>query len=235
MSDESNKRIALITGASRGIGAAVAKRFASEGMHVILASRNVKGMENTDDAIRTQGHSATLVEIDLENPEKIEQLAAQVSERFGRLDVLVGNAGLLGELTPVPHIAAEDWEQVMRVNVTANWHLIRCFDALLKASKAPRAMFVSSSVAGRVYPYWGTYSVSKAALEMLVKVYAAENVKTPLRVNLINPGATRTRMRAKAFPGEDPMSLPAAEDITDIFVTLASPDCKDTGQVCNAR
>lgn len=235
MSEATDTRIALVTGASRGIGAAVAKRFAQENMHVILAGRHVKGLEDTDDAIRAAGRSATLVEIDLQEPEKIEMLAAQIGERFGRLDVLVGNAGLLGELTPLAHTAPEDWKRVMDVNVTANWHLIRCLDPLLKASQAPRALFVTSGVTRSVHPYWGIYAVSKAALEAMVQIYAAENTKTPLKVNLIDPGATRTRMRAKAFPGEDPQTLPAPEDITGIFVKLASPSFTETGQLFKAQ
>ncbi len=230
-----NTRIALITGASKGIGAAVAKRFALENMHVILTGRDMKGLVATDDAIRAQGHAATLVELDLTDYEKVEMLAAQVAQRFGRLDVLVGNAGLLGELSPLAHQAPADWEKVMAVNVNANWQLIRCFDALLKTSNAPRAMFVTSGVTKRVHPYWGAYATSKAALEMMVNIYAAENAKTPLKVNLIDPGAVRTRMRAAAFPGEDPMTLPAPEDITDIFVTLASPTLQETGVKFNAR
>lgn len=235
MEQASDKRIALITGASRGIGAAIAKRYAAEGMHVILVGRNLKGLEDTDDTIRDAGGSATLVQLDLADAEKIEMLAASVAERFGKLDVLVGNAGLLGELSPLAHTTPEDWNQVFAVNVTANWQLIRCFDPLFKLSASPRAIFVTSGVTRSVHPYWSAYAASKAALESMVQIYAAENAKTPLRVNMVDPGATRTRMRAKAYPGEDPMTLPAPESIADIFVTLASPACADTGQRFNAR
>lgn len=235
MEQASDKRIALITGASRGIGAAVAKRYAAEGMHVILVGRNLKGLEDTDDAIRDAGGSATLVQLDLAEADKIEVLAASIAERFGKLDVLVGNAGLLGELSPLAHTTPEDWNQVFTVNVTANWQLIRCFDPLFKLSASPRAIFVTSGVTRSVHPYWSAYAASKAALESMVQIYAAENAKTPLRVNMVDPGATRTRMRAKAYPGEDPMTLPAPESIADIFVTLASPACADTGQRFNAR
>lgn len=222
-------RIALITGASRGIGAAVAKRFAAEGAQVILVARDVKGLEETDDAIRAFGGNATLVPLDLTDFSRIEELAKQIAARFGKLDILVGNAGALGDLTPMADMDAEIWHQVMDVNLNANWHLIRCCDELLKRSDTPRAMFVTSGVTTEVCPYWAAYAVSKAALEAMVKIYAAENEKTKLRANLIDPGEVRTRMHAKAFPGLDPMDFTAPETITDIFVTLALPGLKETG------
>jgi len=223
-------RVALITGASRGIGAAVAKRFAREGAHVILVARKTQGLEETDDAIRAAGGSATLVPLDLAESTQIPLLAAQIAQRFGKLDILVGNAGVLSDMTPLPHIAGADWDRVMALNLTANWHLIRCCDALLKASDAGRAMFVTSGVTERAAAYWGAYAISKSALESMVNIYAAENEKSALKVNLIDPGGVRTRMRAQAFPGEDPESLPAPDDITDLFLKLASPACKDTGK-----
>lgn len=228
-------RIALITGASRGIGAAVAKRFAAEGAQVILVARDVKALEATDDAIRAAGGTATLVPLDLMESDKIELLAAQVAQRFGKLDILVGNAGLLGEMSPLQDQTLEMWEKVLAANLTANFQLIRCFDALLKASDAPRAMFVTSGVTRGAAPYWGAYAVSKAALETMVNIYAAETAKTKLRVNLIDPGIVRTRMRAQAFPGEDPMTLPEAEAITDVFVHLAGADLKETGKKFTAQ
>ncbi len=228
-------RIALITGASRGIGQAVAKRFAKEGAHVILVARNKKGLEETDDAIRSAGGTATLVEMNLTDFPKIELLAQNIAQRFGRLDILVGNAAILGELTPVPHLSPADWDKVMAINLTANWHLIRCLDALLKSSNAPRAMFVTSGVTEHIHAYWGAYATSKAALETLVETYAAENAKSPLRVNLIDPGAVRTRMRAQAMPGEDPMTLPEADAITELFVTLAGGNLRDTGRKFSCR
>ena len=223
-------RIALITGASRGIGAAVATRFAAEGAHVILAARDSKGLEATDDAVRAAGGTATLVPLDLTQHDQIEALAAQIGQRFGKLDILVGNAGVLSDMTPMPHIAPEDWERVMAVNLTTNWQLIRCFDALLKQSDAGRALFVTSGVTTRASAYWGAYAVSKAALESMVNIYAAENAKSALCVNLVDPGGVRTRMRAQAFPGEDPAALPEPDAVTDIFVRLASADCSDTGK-----
>lgn len=229
------QRIALITGATRGIGSAVAKRFAREGMHIIAVGRHQQLLEELDDDIKLLGGSATLVQLDLLETDKIEILAANIAQRFGKLDILVGNAGLLGELTPVPHATPSEWDKVMAVNVTANFHLIRCFDMLLKASEHPRAMFVTSGVTTHDTPYWGAYGVSKLALEKLVETWAAENVKTNLRVNLIDPGAVRTRMRATAFPGEDPGTLTPPEDITELFVKLARPDLADTGKRFHVR
>lgn len=226
-------RIALVTGASRGIGAAVAQRFAREGAHCILAARTVKGLEATDDSIREAGGNATLVPIDLGRPDSIEVLAASVAQRFGRLDVLVGNAAVLTDLTPLAHINPEDWEKTLTVNVTANWQLLRCFDAMLTQSGSGRAIFVSSGVARRVAPYWGAYAVSKAALEAMVKIYAAENSK--VGVNLVDPGAVATRMRAKAYPGEDAAALAQPAAVTDIFVQLASAACRDSGQVFTVK
>jgi NAD(P)-dependent dehydrogenase (short-subunit alcohol dehydrogenase family) len=223
-------RIALITGASRGIGQAVATRFAAEGAQVILAARGSKGLEETDDVIRSAGGTATLVAIDLTEETAIAALAHSIAARFGRLDILVGNAGLLGELSPIPHQSPESWRRVFAVNVEANLHLIRHCDALLQLSDTPRAMFVSSGVTQSIHPYWGAYAASKAALETMVQTYAAETAKTRLRVNLIDPGGVRTRMRAQAFPGEDPQTLPPPEAITDVFVKLAGKDIMQTGE-----
>lgn len=228
-------RIALVTGASRGIGAAVAVRLAKEGAHVIACARDVKGLESTDDAIRAAGASATLVPLDLAKLDMIEILAAQVAQRFGRLDVLVGNAAMLTDLTPLPHITPEDWQHCLHVNLTANWQLIRCFDGMLQQSDAGRALFVTSGVTRRAAPYWGAYAVSKAALEAMVKLYAAEHKNGRIRANLIDPGAVRTRMRAKAYPGEDDALLPPPESVTDVFVQLASPDCLHSGEVFFAK
>ena len=231
-------RIALVTGASRGIGAAVAIRFACEGAHVIAVGRDTRGLEATDDAIRKQTNgatSATLVPLDLTEYDKIDLLASGIAQRFGKLDILVGNAAILTDMTPLPHIAPADWDKVMAINVTANWHLIRACDALLKNSDAPRAMFVTSGVTTHASPYWGAYAVSKTALESLVTTYAAENIKSSLKANLIDPGVVRTRMRAQAFPGEDPLTLPEAASITDLFVKLASPALTQTGEKFFAR
>ena len=230
MKQSLSKRIALITGASRGIGQAVAKRFAAEGAHVILVGRDQQGLEETDDAVRAAGGNGTLVPLDLTQPGGIEQLAEQCKQRFGKIDILVGNAAILGELTPMPHIDPDVFERVMQTNLTANWQLIRCFDTLLKAARSPRAIFVTSDVTDDAYAYWGAYAVSKAALEMMVRVYAAEHAKTALKINLVDPGEVRTRMNAQAFPGADPKRLPEPDTICDIFVRLATVECKDTGK-----
>jgi NAD(P)-dependent dehydrogenase (short-subunit alcohol dehydrogenase family) len=225
-------RIALVTGASRGIGAAVARRFAAEGARLVLVARTVGGLEELDDAIRKAGgERATLVPLDLRELDAIDRLGASLYERHGRLDVLVGNAGVLGTLSPVGHIEPATWDEVIDLNLTANWRLIRSLDPLLRQSEAGRAIFVTSGAAARARAYWGAYAVSKAALEMLVTTYAAEIAKTKVRANLLDPGAVRTGMRAAAFPGEDPMTLPAPEDITDAFVALAEPGCQRNGEV----
>ena len=227
-------RIALITGASRGIGAAVAKRYAAEGAHVILCARTVGGLEAVDDAIKAKGGAATLVPIDVTQFEKIDQLGAQIAERFGRLDILVGNAATLGDLTPLTHAGPKAWDRILNTNLTANWRLLRSFDPLLRRSDAGRAIFVTSGVATHATAYWGPYAVSKAALEMMVRTYAAEVATTHIRANLIDPGAVRTGMRAGAMPGEDPQTLRPPEDITDRFVELASAASQTNAQVLHA-
>jgi NAD(P)-dependent dehydrogenase (short-subunit alcohol dehydrogenase family) len=228
-------RIALITGASRGIGAAVAKRFAAEGAHVILTARTTGGLEEVDDAIRAQGHGqATLVPFDMLDYEKIDQLGGAIAQRFGRLDVLVGNAGRLGILSPMSHIDPAVWERTLNLNLTANWRLIRIMEPLLKLSPAGRAMFVTSGASDGRHAYWGIYAVSKAALEAMVKTWASELNKTKVRVNLINPGPTRTRMRAEAYPGEDPLKLKTPEDITEPFVQLAMASDMRHGEIVRA-
>ena len=229
-------RVALITGASRGIGAAVAVAYAREGAQVILVGRNKKGLETTDDAVRAAGgHEATLVPMDITDFTQIEKLAVAVATRFGKLDILVGNAAILGELSPVTHIAPDDWNNVMATNLTANWQLLRCFEALLNVSGKGRGIFVTSGVTKRPSAYWGTYAVSKAALESMVRIYAAENQQSTIKVNLLDPGGVRTRMRAQAFPGEDPETLPAPDDITELFIKLAEPTCTETGQTFYVR
>jgi len=223
-------RIALVTGASRGIGAAVARRFAAEGAHVVLVARTVGGLEEVDDAVRAEGGSATLVPLDLAAPGGIEEMGQAIAHRFGRLDVLVGNAGVLGTLGPAAHMDVAVWEQVIAVNLTANWRLIRSFDPLLRESQAPRAVFVTSGIAQGLFPYWSAYAASKAGLEMLVKTYAGEVAKSPIRVNLLDPGVVRTAMRAQAFPGEDPETLPPPESVTGAFVELAAASCRRHGE-----
>jgi NAD(P)-dependent dehydrogenase (short-subunit alcohol dehydrogenase family) len=227
-------RLALVTGASRGIGAAVAKRFAAEGAHVVLVARTVGGLEEVDDAIRAAGGQATLVALDLRDFEKIEAMAAALYQRFGRLDVLVGNAGVLGSLSPMGHFDPKVWQEVMDVNLTANWRLIRSLDPVLRLSDSGRAVFVTCAAARDTTPYWGAYAATKAALEAMVRVYAGEVTKTRLKVNLVDPGIVATRLRAHGFPGEDRSALKAPEDVTEPFVTLAAADCPHHGALLAA-
>ena len=224
-------RIALLTGASRGIGAATALALVRAGAHVVAVARTVGGLEELDDAIRAVGGTTTLVPLDLTDTDGIIRLAAALFERYQRLDVLIGNAGLVGPSSPLDHVQPKDWEEVMAVNVTANWHLIRAMDALLRRSDAGRAVFLSSGAAHNMRAYRGPYSVSKAALEALVRTYAAETASTPVRVNLVNPGPTRTRMRAQVMPGEDPMTLPPPERVAEKIVALCLPDFTETGKL----
>jgi NAD(P)-dependent dehydrogenase (short-subunit alcohol dehydrogenase family) len=224
-------RVALITGASRGLGAAAAKVFAREGAHAVLLARTVGGLEEVDDAIRAMGGGATLVPADLADGMAIDRLAAPLLERFGRLDILVGNAATLGRLTPLPHFPPDLWQEVFAINVHANWRLLRALDPLLRASPAGRAIFVTSGITRALAAYWGAYAASKAALEAMIAVYAKEVAKSPLRVNLADPGPMRTRMRALAFPGEDPMQLPPPETIAEKLVPLAEASCTRHGEL----
>ena len=216
-------RIAVVTGASRGIGYQAAKGFAAAGAHVIAVARTVGGLEELDDEIKAAGGSATLVPLDLKDFPGIDRLGAAIHERWGRLDVLLANAGVLGQLSPLGHVPPKVWDEVMAVNVTANWRLIRSLDPLLRQSDAGRALFMSSGAASLCRPFWGPYSVSKAAVEALVRTYAQEVRSTPIRVAAIDPGRTRTAMRAKAMPGEDPATLPEPSAIVPDLVRMASP------------
>lgn len=223
-------RVALVTGASRGIGAAVALAYAGVGAHVILTSRNTRALETLDDRIKSMGGTATLVPLDLLDHEKVDAMGPALADKFGRLDILVGNAGMLGTLGPVAHADAREWDRVIALNLTANFRLVRTLDPLLRASDAGRAIFVTSGAAEGHRAYWGAYAASKAGLESLARSYAAETDKTSLRVNIVDPGRVRTKMRADAYPGEDPMILPPPEDIVDLFVELAHPDCRRHGE-----
>jgi len=224
-------RIALITGASRGIGRAVADKFAQEGAHVLLLARDRKALEQVDDRIRAAGGKATLIPLDLADGKAVDALGPSLYERFGRLDVLVGNAAILGRLSPLTHVPAELWDKSFAINVTANWRLIRTLDPLLRRSDAGRVIFVTSGVARGGRAYWAPYAVTKAALEALAKTYASETSDSAVKVNLIDPGATATRMRAEAYPGEDQAKLPTPEQVAEAFVPLAMPDFTATGQM----
>jgi NAD(P)-dependent dehydrogenase (short-subunit alcohol dehydrogenase family) len=224
-------RIALVTGASRGIGYATALALARAGAHVVAVARTVGGLEELDDAIGAAGGTATLVPLDLKDYEGIDRLGLALHERFGRLDILLGNAGILGPLSPLGHVEHKAWDEVLAVNVTANWRLICAMDPLLKYSDAGRVVLVSSGVAARALAYWGPYAVSKAALEALARTYAAETATTNVRVNVFLPGTVRTRMRAQAMPGEDPMTLPPPEEVAEKIVELCLPSMLETGKV----
>jgi len=222
-------RIALVTGASRGIGAAVAKRFAREGARLILVARTVGGLEEVDDAVKAAGSHATLVPMDLAQHELIDQLGMSIFERFGKLDILVGNAAQLGTLSPVAHGDPKAWERVIGVDLMANFRLIRSLDPLLRASGSGRAIFVTAPQARQAKPYWSAYAVAKAGLEQMVKMYAAEVAKSPMKVNLIDPGTVSTALRAQAFPGEPDHAHPLPDTVLDRFVMLASEGCPFNG------
>ena len=231
MSKALEGKIALITGASRGIGRAVALRYAAEGAHVILVARTIASLEEVDDEIQALGGQATLVPMNLREFDKIDQMGQALHDRFGKLDILVGNAGVLGDMTPMSHLKVKMWNEVMDVNITANWRLIRSMEPLLKLSDAGRAIFLSSGTTKAPRPFWAAYAVSKAALENMVQTWSEEIHKTNIKANLIDPGATRTRMRAQAYPGEDPMDLKTPEELTDLFLELALPSCEKQGEV----
>ncbi|MHA1517146.1 MAG: SDR family NAD(P)-dependent oxidoreductase [Alphaproteobacteria bacterium] len=225
-------RIALITGASRGIGRATAHLFAREGAHVLLLGRHQKTLETVDDEIKAEGGKASIIPVDLADGPTIDALGPALYERFGRLDILIGNAGVLGGLRPLTHIPSEVWDQVLAVNLTANWRLIRTLDPLLRGSDAGRAIFVTSPrAAAQGRAYWAPYSVSKAGLETLAKTYANETVDSDIRVNLVDPGATATAMRAEAFPGEDQDTLKKPEVVAEAILRLALPDFTETGEI----
>ena len=235
MSSPLSGRIALVTGASRGIGFATALALARAGAHVVAVARTVGGLEELDDAIRAGGGSATLVPLDLKDHEGIARLAAALNERYRRLDVLIGNAGIGGPSSPLSHVEPKAWDDVLAINVTANWQLIRHFEPLLKASDAGRVVFVSSGAAHNARAYRGPYGVSKAALEALARTFAAETESTPIRVNLFNPGPTRTGLRAAVMPGEDPMTLPSADEVAEKIVALALPSFTESGKLYDFR
>ncbi len=227
-------RLALVTGASRGIGRAVALELARAGAYVVAMARTQGALEDLDDEIRAVGGEATLVPCDVKDSEALDRLGAALNDRWGRLDILVANAGMLGPITPLGHVDPKQWDNVLAVNVTANYRLIRSLDGLLRASDAGRAVFVSSSAGHRAEfrPYWGPYAVSKAALDAMARTYAAETATTSnVVVTVVNPGPLRTRMRAAAMPGEDPETLRTPEDIAPSIVALCSPEFRDTGRL----
>lgn len=226
-------KVALVTGASRGIGAEVAKGLAAAGAHVVLLARTQGGLEEVDDEIRKAGGNATLMPMDLRRSEDIDKLGPAIAERFGKLDILVGNAGMLGTLSPLTHIDPKEWQKVMNVNADANFRLLRILDPLLKKSEAGRAVFTHNAVEG--FPaYWALYCVSKGMLEGLVKTYAAENEKTDIKANLVNPGLVDTRLLQEAFPGGYPFDVKKPEDVVDTYLGLCSVNCEQSGEIIAA-
>ncbi len=229
-------RLAVVTGASRGIGRAMALELARAGAHVIAVARTTGALEELDDLIRKEtGEGATLVPLDVTDGPGVDRLGAAIFERWKKLDILFANAGVLGPLSPLGHIDPKDFEKVLAVNVTANWRFIRSLDPLLRQSDAGRVVFVTSGAATKCRAYWGPYSVSKAAVECLARTYAHECEKTAIRVNIINPGPIRTAMRAAAFPGEDPETLPTPEELAAAMLPLFTPQVSDNGAIFDFR
>jgi NAD(P)-dependent dehydrogenase (short-subunit alcohol dehydrogenase family) len=227
----SDARVVVVTGASRGIGYAAAKAFGATGAHVVAVARTTGGLEELDDEIKAAGGSATLVPLDLKDQEAIDRMGLALYERFGRVDVLIGNAAVIGVITPLGHMKPKDFETLMAVNVTANYRLIRSMDPLLRQSDAGRAVFLTCAAGQAAKPFWGGYAASKAALESMVRTYAAEMINTPVRVNLFDPGPVRTALRGKAVPGEDQTALPMPDDVIAPLMELTSPDFAETGQL----
>lgn len=224
-------RVALVTGASRGLGYAVARALALAGAHVLLVGRTHGALEALYDDIRAEGGDATGVPMDITDGDALDRLGATIADRWGRLDLLVGNAGDLGPITPVSHIAPDAFEKTMAVNVTANARLIRAMEPLLLQAEHPRAVFVTSGAASKARPFWGTYATSKAALDAMVRTWAHEHENNKLRVNLLSPGPVRTAMRAQAMPGENPDTLPAPADVAPLFLELLSPAQTRSGEI----
>ncbi len=224
-------KVALVTGASRGIGYAIAKTLAAQGAHIIAVARTVGGLEELDDEIKALGSSTTLVPLDLTDYDGIDRMGQAIFDRFDHLDILVGNAGILGILSPLGHIDPKVWDDVMAINVTANWRLIRSFDPLLKRAENGRAVFISSSCAHDFTAYWGAYSTSKAALEALVKTYAAECASNNVNVNLLSPGPIATALRAKAIPGEDSTTIPTTTELAQAMLPLCLATMEANGAV----
>lgn len=224
-------KIALVTGATRGIGAATAVELARAGAHVVAVGRSEGGLQDIDDNIRAVGGTATLVPLDLKDSEGIDRLGGALYERYGRLDVFVANAGVLGPLSPLGHVFPKDWDEIVAVNLTANWRCVRSFDPLLRLSPEARAVVVTSGAAHKARAYWGPYAITKAGLEAMARTWAAESASGNLKVNLFNPGPIRTRMRAMAFPGENPETLPTPEAAALAILPLCLPACTDTGRL----
>ncbi len=223
--------IAVVTGTSRGIGHHAALHLARAGAHIVAVARTQGGLEELDDEIRAAGGTATLVPMDLTDFDAIDRLGASIFTRWKKLDILIGNAGILGKITPLAHLDQKSWDETMKINLTANYRLIRSLDPLLRAAPHARAVFVTSGQAQKSSPFWGSYSISKAALEAMVRTYAHESHTTTVRANCFSPGPTRTRMRASAMPGEDPATLPHPSDVAAQLVQMCSPAFTANGEV----
>lgn len=235
MSIDLKDRLALVTGASRGIGYFLALELAKRGAHVIAVARTVGGLEELDDAIRDVGGTATLVPLDLTDMEAIDRLGGSIYERWGKLDILVANAGVLGVISPIGHVEAKTFNKVINVNLTSTWRLIRSLDPLLRKSDAGRAILISSGAASSARAFWAPYAASKAGVEVMGRSWAEETQNMALRVNNVDPGPTRTAMRAQAMPGEDPESLPTPQSVAEKIVKLADPNLQVTGKLYNVR
>jgi NAD(P)-dependent dehydrogenase (short-subunit alcohol dehydrogenase family) len=231
MTKSLSSRIALVTGASRGLGYATARALANAGAHVIAVARTQAGLEELDDDIRNDGGSATLVPLNLTDFDGIARLGAALHERHGKLDILVGNAGIAGPSSPLGHIELKPWNDVIAINVSANFQLIRCMEPLLQQSDAGRAVFITAAAANKASAYRGPYAASKAALEALVRAWAHETASTPIRINLFDPGPIRTKMRAIVFPGEDPLTLDTPEQVAELIVPMCTSDWPETGKL----
>lgn len=230
-----NGRVALVTGASRGIGYHLALELAKRGAHIIALARTIGGLEELDDEIVKCGSKATLVPLDLHDMEAIDRLGNEINERWHKLDILVANAGVLGAISPVAHVEAQTFEDVIQINLVSQWRLIRAVEPVLRRSDCARAILFSSGIVHKPRAFWGPYAASKAAFEVLGRCWADEVKNTTIKVNMASPGATRTAMRAQAMPGEDPNILPTAEEIAKKIVVLASPNLKKNGGFFDAR
>ncbi|MCV0429359.1 MAG: SDR family NAD(P)-dependent oxidoreductase [Roseibium sp.] len=224
-------RIALVTGASRGIGYQIAKQLAEHGAHVIAVARTVGGLEDLDDEIQAAGGQATLVPLDLTDFDAIDRLGAAIFERWKKLDILVANAGMLGVLSPLGHISPKDFDKVMNVNITANWRLVRSLDPLLRQSDAGRVLFMTAVQAQTCTAFWGLQAISKSAIEALARTWANESLQTAMKINLVDPGPTRTGLRAKAMPGENPENLATPAEVASDLIKLVQPDTLETGKL----
>ncbi|WP_317994029.1 SDR family NAD(P)-dependent oxidoreductase [Bartonella gliris] len=228
-------RVALVTGASRGIGYHLALELAARGAHIIALARTMSGLIELDKKIQEKGASATLIPLDLHHMKNIDSLGFSIAKRSKKLDIMVANAGILGTLSPIAHIENTVFEEVFQINLISQWRLMKAVEPLLRKSDAGRVILLSSSVAHVARAFWGPYAASKAALEIIARCWAEELKQTPIKINCVDPGATRTAMRAQAIPGEDPQTLPSPQEVAEKIVHLSSPDLKETGKLFNVR